>query len=98
MPKIPRLAAVAEVHPHEYPRWLEEKCTQFDMARTLAVAGIPDAGLCGAVKAAFCKDFGDNSVVELLKSRALANFIYYLDWDTDVSELLPGGVLSPQQL
>ena len=76
MPKIPRLAAVAEVHPHEYPRWLEEKCTQFDMARTLAVAGIPDAGLCGAVKAAFCKEFGDNSVVEIPKSQCLSLILY----------------------
>jgi hypothetical protein len=76
MPKIPRTVAAADERSHEYPPWLEHNCTQFDMARTLAVSGIPDPQMCGAVRAAFCKEFGDNCVEECSAPRNFSRVVY----------------------
>ena len=74
MHKIPR--TVAADNPNSYPRWLDENCIQFDLARTVAVAGIPDPQMCGAVKAAFCKEFGDDSVEECSAPSPFSGVVY----------------------
>lgn len=69
--KIPRHGEV----PKSYPQWLED-AQYLDLARTVAVSGIPLPAMRAAVHTAFCQEFGDDSVEECTASELFSKVVY----------------------
>ena len=69
--KIPRLGEGSQ----SYPPWLEN-AQHLDLARTVAVAGIPSSGMCAAVSAAFIREFGQDSLDECAAPEPFSKVIY----------------------
>jgi len=69
--KIPRLGEPDR----PYPKWLEEGAA-LDLGRTVAVSGIPSPAMSGAVRAAFLREFGEESVEECTAPEPFAKTVY----------------------
>ena len=69
--KIPRLGEPDR----PYPKWLREGAA-LDLGRTVAVSGVPSPAMRGAVRVAFCREFGEDSIDECTAPEPFAKTIY----------------------
>lgn len=77
--KIPRQQVPYQEGNTRYPAWLLQSL-QFDLARTVTVhlSGDPDKTMEPAVRAAFCKDFGEKSVELCSGTEGHFNGVFYV--------------------